>query len=280
MQTSRPDWTGSRLSLTRQGTTAVVRLFNPPHGFMDEAMESELMQALDMLENWKDGRVVVITGAEPGMFVRHYDVAVLQKRAQAMIERGKTFSMERPVPKSVIHHCFERIENSPLIFIAALNGTAMGGGFELALGCDIRLAQNGDHQLGLPELNLGLLPGAGGTQAMASLIGTGPALFNLLTAKVFSPQELLSAGLVSSCTDDVMAEAKRLASQIANVPFKACANIKKLVRNAPRWTHAEGLAAERTLFCDCMVDPLAQPLMEDVASGKRTIADKPASLKP
>jgi len=280
MQTSRPDWTGSRLSLTRQGTTAVVRLFNPPHGFMDEAMESELMQALDMLENWKDGRVVVITGAEPGMFVRHYDVAVLQKRAQAMIERGKTFSMERPVPKSVIHHCIERIENSPLIFIAALNGTAMGGGFELALGCDIRLAQNGDHQLGLPELNLGLLPGAGGTQAMASLIGTGPAMFNLLTAKVFSPQELLSAGLVSSCTDDVMAEAIRLASQIENVPFKACANIKKLVRNAPRWTHAEGLAAERTLFCDCMVDPLAQPLMEDVASRKRTIADKPASLKP
>jgi enoyl-CoA hydratase len=247
---------------------------------MDEAMESELMQALDTLENWKDGRVVVITGAEPGMFVRHYDVAILQKRSQAMLERGKSFSMARPVPKSVIHHCIERIENSPLIFIAALNGTAMGGGFELALGCDIRLAQNGDYQLGLPELNLGLLPGAGGTQAMASLIGTGPALFNLLTAKVFSPQELLSAGLVSACTDDVMAEALRLAGQIEAVPFRACANIKKLVRNAPRWSHSDGLAAERTLFCDCMVDPMAQPLMDDVVSGKRTIAEPPAPLKP
>jgi enoyl-CoA hydratase/carnithine racemase len=115
---------------------------------------------------------------------------------------------------------------------------------------------------------------------MASLIGTGPALFNLLTAKVFSPQELLSAGLVSSCTDDVVAEAMRLASQIENVPLKACANIKKLVRNAPRWSHDEGMAAERTLFCDCMVDPVAQPLMSDVVSGKRTIADPPASLKP
>jgi enoyl-CoA hydratase len=280
MQTSQADWTGSRLSLTRQGTTAIVRLFNPPQGFMDEAMESELMQALGTLEAWKDGRVVVITGAEPGMFVRHYDVAILQKRSQAMIERGKSFSVERPVPKSVIHHCIERIENSPLIFIAALNGTAMGGGFELALGCDIRLAQNGDYQLGLPELNLGLLPGAGGTQAMASLIGTGPALFNLLTAKVFSPQELLSAGLVSACTDDVMAEALRLASQIEAVPFRACANIKKLVRNAPRWSHADGLAAERTLFCDCMVDPMAQPLMDDVVSRKRTIAEPPAPLKP
>jgi enoyl-CoA hydratase len=213
------------------------------------------------------------------MFVRHYDVAILQKRSQAMIERGKSFSIERPVPRSAIHLCIERIENSPLIFIAALNGTAMGGGFELALGCDIRLAQNGDHQLGLPELNLGLLPGAGGTQAMASLLGTGPALFNLLTAKVFSPQELLSAGLVSSCSDDVMAEAMRLASQIEAVPFRACANIKKLVRNAPRWSHHEGMAAERTLFCDCMVDPMAQPLMDDVVSGKRTIADQPTPHK-
>lgn len=279
MHTSQSDWTGSRLSLTRQGTTAVVRLFNPPHGYMDEAMESELLRALDTLDNWEDGRVVVITGAEHGMFVRHYDVAILQKRSQAMIERGKSFSIERPVPRSAIHLCIERIENSPLIFIAALNGTAMGGGFELALGCDIRLAQNGDHQLGLPELNLGLLPGAGGTQAMASLLGTGPALFNLLTAKVFSPQELLSAGLVSSCSDDVMAEAMRLASQIEAVPFRACANIKKLVRNAPRWSHHEGMAAERTLFCDCMVDPMAQPLMDDVVSGKRTIADQPTPHK-
>ena len=279
MHTSQSDRTGSRLSLTRQGTTAVVRLFNPPHGYMDEAMESELLRALDTLDNWEDGRVVVITGAEPGMFVRHYDVAILQKRSQAMIERGKSFSIERPVPRSAIHLCIERIENSPLIFIAALNGTAMGGGFELALGCDIRLAQNGDHQLGLPELNLGLLPGAGGTQAMASLLGTGPALFNLLTAKVFSPQELLSAGLVSSCSDDVMAEAMRLASQIEAVPFRACANIKKLVRNAPRWSHHEGMAAERTLFCDCMVDPMAQPLMDDVVSGKRTIADQPTPHK-
>lgn len=279
MQTSRPDWTGSRLSLTRQGATAVVRLFNPPHGYMDESMESELTQALDTLEAWKDGRVVVITGAVPGMFVRHYDVGILQKRAQAMIERGKSFSVERPVPRSAIHLCIERIENSPLIFIAALNGTAMGGGFELALGCDIRLSQNGDHQLGLPELNLGLLPGAGGTQAMASLIGTGPALFNLLTAKVFSPQELLAAGLVSSCTDDVMTDAMRLAGQIEAVPARACANIKRLVRNAPRWRHEEGMAAERTLFCDCMVDPMAQPLMDDVVSGKRTIADPPTPLK-
>jgi enoyl-CoA hydratase/carnithine racemase len=209
--------------------------------------------------------------------VRHYDVAVLHQRAQAMRARGKTFSIERPVPQGGIHRCIERIDASPLVFIAAINGVAMGGGFELALGCDIRLAQSGDYQLGLPELNLGLLPGAGGTQAMAHLLGTGPALFHLLTAKVFNPQELLSLGLASACVDDVVAHAMQLAARIEAVPARACANIKRLVRNAPRWSRTEGLAAERTLFCDCMVDVAAQPLMAAVAQGERTIADRPQS---
>ena len=279
METQRKDWKGSRLSITQEDGVAVIHLFNPPHGFMDETMESELLKALDELQAWSAGRVVVITGGEPDVFVNHYDVSILQHRSKDMIERGKSFSIERPVPKSVIHRCIERIESSPLIFIAALNGTALGGGFELALGCDIRLAQDGDYQLGLPELNLGLLPGAGGTQAMASLIGTGPALFSLLTAKVFSPQELLSLRLVSMCSDDVMADAMMLTRQIQAVPSRACANIKKLVRNAPRWSHEHGLAAERTLFCDCMVDPDAQPLMKTVAIANRRITDKPVLHK-
>lgn len=276
MPSSQPDWTASRVALCRQGGTAILRLSNPPHGFMDEAMETELAQALDQLDAWPEGRVVVVTGGEPGMFVRHYDVAILHRRAQGMLSRGKTFSLDRPVPQGGIHRCIERIDASPLVFIAAINGVAMGGGFELALGCDIRLAQSGDYQLGLPELNLGLLPGAGGTQAMAALLGTGQALFHLLTAKVFNPQELLALGLVSGCSQDVLADALRLAQQIEAVPARACANIKRLVRNAPRWGRDEGLAAERTLFCDCMVDPQAQPLMADVARGERTIADKPA----
>ncbi len=274
-KTSQGDWAGSRVSLTLHGGTAVIRLYNPPVGCMDEAMEAELAQALDQLASWPEGRVVIITGRDAGMFVRHYDVGILHGRAEIMRARGKTFSLDRPVPQGGIHQCIERMDASPLIFIAALNGTAMGGGFELALGCDIRLAQSGDYQLGLPELNLGLLPGAGGTQAMAQLLGTGPALFNLLTAKVFSPQELLQLGVVSACADDVMARALELAAQIEAVPARACANIKRLVRNAPRWSRTEGLAAERTLFCDCMVDPAAEPLMAAVAHGGRSIAEKP-----
>jgi enoyl-CoA hydratase/carnithine racemase len=274
----REPWTGSRVALSYHGAIAVVRLFNPNQGLMDDTMEAELGQVLEQLDNpasWPEGRVVVLTGRDPGMFVRHYDVAILHARAGRMVERGKTFSLDKPVPEGGIHRCTERMDRSPLIFIAAINGVAMGGGFELALGCDIRVVQDGDFQVGLPELNLGLLPGAGGTQALAHLLGTGPALFYLLTAKVFAPRELLQLGLVSACVDDALAHALALAGQVAAAPARACAHIKTLVRQAPRWSRSEGLAAERTLFCDTMVDPAAQPLMAAVARGERTIADKP-----
>jgi enoyl-CoA hydratase len=240
---------------------------------MDEAMEAELALVLDRLEHWPQGRVVILTGRDPGVFIRHYDVAILHKRAQFFQAKGKKFSMDRPVPNGGIHDCLERIDKSPLIFIAAINGVAMGGGFELALGCDIRVVQEGDYQLGLPELNLGLLPGAGGTQALAELLGTSRSLFYLLTAKVFNPQEVLALGIASACVKDVLHSAHGLAQGIEAAPARACANIKRLVRNAGRWNKADGLAAERTLFCDCMVDPEALPLIEAVALGHRTIAD-------
>ena len=273
------EWTGARVSLSVQGPIAIVRFYNPPHGTMDEAMENELAQVLDRLDAWPDGRVVVLTGRDPGMFIRHYDVGVLHARAQHLIARGKTFSTDRPVPQGGIHRCLDRIDASPLIFIAAINGVAMGGGFELALGCDIRLVQEGEHALGLPEINLGLLPGAGGTQALARLLGTGQALFLILTGKVLRPQELVGLGLAAVCVDDVLANAMTLAAQLAAAPARACAHIKQLVRQAGRWSLAEGQAVERTLFCDCMVDPAAQPLMQAVAEHLRTIEDRPPPVR-
>ena len=184
MHANTGDWSGQRVSLSQHGGTAVLRLFNPPLGYMDETMESELAHALDRLERWPGARGVVLTGRDTGMFVRHYAVAVLHQRAQALRGRGKTFSLDRPLGPAGIHRCLERMDKSPLLFIAAINGVAMGGGFELALGCDIRLVQSGDHAMGLPELNLGLLPGASGTQVLARMLGTGQALSPLLTAKV------------------------------------------------------------------------------------------------
>jgi len=269
---------GTRVALSLHGAVAVVRLSNPPTGLMDDVMEAELEQVLAQLDDpavWPGGRVVVLTGGEPGVFVRHYDVAVLHQRGQALRARGKSFTLERPVPQAGIHRCIERIGHSPLIYIAAVNGTAMGGGFELALGCDLRVVQHGPHQLGLPELNAGLLPGATGTQVLARLLGPALALQSLLTARVFRPEELPPLGLAQACVDDALAHALQLAARLQAVPARACAHIKRLVRDAAHRPAAEGLAAERTLFCDCMVDPEAEPLMRAIAEGRRTLADAP-----
>jgi enoyl-CoA hydratase len=269
---------GLRVQCTLEGACAIVRLFNPKQGLMDEAMESELLQVLDLLHDgvcWPAGRVVILTGRDPGVFVRHYDVAVLHQRAQAMAARGKAFSIERPVPQGGVHRCIDRIEASSLIFIAAINGVAMGGGFELALACDLRVVQDGPYELGLPELNLGLLPGAGGTQALARLLGVSATLQLLLTARVLSPRELAELRLAGACVADALAQARAWAAQLQAVPARACAHIKRLVRSAGAWELEQGRAAERTLFCDCMVDPAALPLMADVAQGQRTIAQPP-----
>lgn len=168
---------GSRLTLQHDGDgVAVLRLSNPPEGFMDDAMENELERALDTIDSTPELRVIVITGATPGVFVRHFDVGVLEQRARALAARGLRFDPARPVPEATIHRCLRRIETSDRIFIAAINGAAMGGGFELALACNLRLAEDGNYPLGLPETNIGLLPGAGGTQRMTRLVGPGRAL--------------------------------------------------------------------------------------------------------
>ena len=242
MQTSISDWTGSRLSLTRQGKTAVVRLFNPPHGFMDELMESELTLALDTLEDWKDGRVVVITGATPDMFVRHYDVSILQKRSQAMTERGKSFSVERPVPKSVIHLCIDRIENSPLVFIAALNGTAMGGGFELALGCDIRIAAD-TAKMAPGFAKRGILPESGGTWLLPRIVGYARAAEIAFTGRTLMADECLELGLVNAVVpaDQLMDSVREMAGEIASNAPLAVRAIKRMMRAAETETFEQNV---------------------------------------
>ena len=272
------NWAGTRVALDFEGATAIVRCFNPDQGLMDEAMEEELLQVMQRLAAWPEGRVVIVTGGQPGVFIRHYDVAVLQARASAMRARGMAFSRERLVPRAGIHEVIDAIGRSPLIFIAALNGTAMGGGFELALGCDLRVVQDGDYALGLPEVNLGLLPGAGGTQALTALLGESRAMEYMLLGRVLAPAEVVALGLAQACVPDALAHGRELARQILLRPARACAHIKTLVRGLRGESPAQREGLERTFFCDCMVDDGAQSLMRDVGAGVRRIEQPPPPL--
>ncbi len=165
---------GERVRLERDGQhIAVVTMVNDAGGCLDDASERELEAALDAIDadpgsaRWSSPA----RGGQGVVFVRHYDVRTLEARARKMAARGLAFSLERPVPESGYLRCLRRIEESPRPFVAAIDGVAMGGGFELALACDLRLAQAGEYPIGLPEVNIGLLPGAGGTQRLTRLVG-------------------------------------------------------------------------------------------------------------
>lgn len=268
---------GTRVAVGRIGRhVAVMRLANPPMGFMDDESERELEIALDAIDGEPELRVVIVTGGQDGVFVRHYDVGVLEQRARAMQARGLRFGIERLVPESRIHRCYRRIEASHRIFIAGINGAAMGGGFELALACDLRVALDGDYRIGLPETNIALLPGAGGTQRMTRLLGAGRALEAMLFGNTFTPREASDLGLVNRCVDrDLLGHCVALADALLRRHPAAIAHVKRLVRNPSGASYEQMLGEERTLFCDLMVSQRTLDDLTEFNRSGRPISDAP-----
>ena len=276
MSVSTEQGTGGTVTLERDGVVACLTLSNPPEGYMDVAMEAALAAHVEALEADDTIRSVVLTGGQDGVFVRHYDVSLIEQRGRKLAERGMQFSTDRPVPEAPIHGTLRRMQDSGKAYVAALNGTAMGGGFELALACDVRLVQDGPYHLGLPEINLGILPGAGGTQRLPRLIGHAWAARMMLLGDTLTPREAVSCGFAMALTDGpVLPDAMSVAHRLAAKPAKALAHIKRLLRSAGDTPLDEALAAERTLFCDLMISDDAIALMADWTDGKRTIRDDP-----
>ena len=259
-----PVFDGHRVRLRHGTAVAVVEFFNPDNGCFDPASETELTMVLDLLDAMQQLRVLVLTGGERGVFIRHYDLQTLHDIAARLHQKGVQFSKERPVPEAAFPRVVRRLAEAHYVTIAAINGVAMGGGLELALACDIRIAQDGDYPIGLPELSAGILPGAGGTQRMSKMLGPGRTLYNLLTGRMYSPAEAQQAGLVDECVPDAMQRALVLADHISALPAKACAHAKFLVRNVGNVPPDLGLAHERTLMCDCLVDPASMALVKQV----------------
>jgi enoyl-CoA hydratase/carnithine racemase len=264
---------GERVRLERDGEhIAVVTMVNDAGGCLDDASERELAAALDAIDADAALRAVVVTGRGQGVFVRHYDVRTLEARGRRLAARGLAFSTDRPVPESPYLQCLRRIETHRLPFVAAIDGVAMGGGFELALACDLRLAQAGDYPIGLPEVNIGLLPGAGGTQRLTRLVGPGVAMRSLLLGRTWAPARAAELGLVDEVVDGpVLPAALALARELAARHPRAVSHVKRLVRMAASQGLDAGLAAERTLFCDLLVDADSIALMARMNAGELPI---------
>lgn len=258
-----------QLRIERPGPVATIIITNPPMGYMDAATVPELDAATAELEADPGVRAVVITGGLPGVFIRHYSVHELERLSRNLRQQGVQVDPARLLPERDLDRVFRRMETMPKPVIAAINGLAMGGGFELTLACDLRIAEEGDYEVGLPEVKVGILPGAGGTQKLARLVGMPRALEMTLRGRTVSPAEALALGIVHEVVPagGSVARARELAGEIATRSARAVAHIKRLVRMTPETPLADGLALERTLFLDLLVSDEALDLMSRMNAG-------------
>jgi enoyl-CoA hydratase len=166
-------------------------------------------------------KAVVITGSGKA-FVAGADIAEMVNKTP---EEASNFSRRG-------QKTFQSIVNHPVPVIAAINGFALGGGLELAMACDFRIAST-YAKFGQPEVNLGLIPGYAATQRLSRLVGMGTALFMLTTGEMINAEEALRMGLVQKLTepDKLMEEAVRLANVIASKGPKAVKTVKSVTRN-------------------------------------------------
>ena len=146
------------------------------------------------------------------------------------------------------HEAFRKMENTPLVFIAAIAGHCLGGGLELALACDLRFAAEGSYQIGLPEVNLGLFPGSGGTQRLPRLVGLSRGLDMIANAKTFKPAEAKEVGIVDQLFPDAAAcraGAIEYAARLAAGPGVAIGHAKLAITQGYGAPLDMGLAIER-----------------------------------
>jgi enoyl-CoA hydratase/carnithine racemase len=216
-------------------SVASVILDNPPANSYDLAVMQKFAADVDEAIASEAG-VVVVRSAGEKFFSAGADVMrFLEGDVEANMEMIRTSQA-----------AFGRMAAAEQVFIAHIAGHALGGGLEIALACDIRLASPGGYKLGTPEVTLGLLPGNGGTQRLTRLIGPARAMELLLTGRTFGPDEALQWGLVSALLEaDAVGE---YAERLAAGPKLAIAAIKRCVHEGGQLPLEQGLALEADLM--------------------------------
>ncbi|MCT2371519.1 enoyl-CoA hydratase/isomerase family protein [Pseudomonas aeruginosa] len=250
------------LRIEQRGRVLQVLLDNPPANFLTTAVMQELADLLDDLEQRQDIGAVILSGAADGVFLTHFDVDEIE-RAVAPI----TFSMPawltrlllesesllRHLPgarkllrrtllagvadMNLFHEVTAHMRRMDKVFIAAINGLALGGGCELALACDLRLMAEDDQVerfLGQPEVLIGLIPGGGGTQMLARSLGVARALELCLEGQLLEPRQALALGLVNGLApaEELLEAADALAQRLSRRSPQAVHLIKRSIYQA------------------------------------------------
>lgn len=238
----------------------------------EQALNALNSEVLDDLDKVIDGidleivRAVVLTGAGEKSFVAGADIGEMSTLTKA---EGEAFGKKG-------NDIFRKIETCPIPFIAAVNGFALGGGCEISMSCDIRIASD-SAMFGQPEVGLGITPGFGGTQRLARIVGPGMAKQLIYTARNIKADEALRIGLVNAVypAAELMEQAEKMASTIAgNAPIavRAC---KKAINEGLELPMDEAIALEEKLFGSCFE---SEDQREGMANFLRK-KDDPAKVK-
>jgi len=225
----------------RHGPVAIVELNAPPANTYTYEMMLQLDTAILELRMDQEMHAIVIRGAGEKFFSAGADIHML---ATADPTFKYYFCLHA-------NETLLRLENTPKLVIAALNGHAIGGGLEIAMACDLRIACRDAGRIGLPEVNLGVLPGTGGTQRLPRLVGKGRAMELTLTGSTFSFEEALEMGLVTAIferdgfVDEVLAYARQFCPP--QKASRAVGSIKRSIQTGTEIPIAEALAVEREL---------------------------------
>jgi enoyl-CoA hydratase len=204
---------------------------------LDVSTLSDLRDRLQEVAADDDVRAVILTGAGEKAFVAGADIKYM---SGLDVEQAKAWG-------GLGHEVGRLLETMPKPTIAAVNGFALGGGCELALACDIRYAASG-AKLGQPEVNLGIIPGWGGTQRLARVCGLGVAKELIFTGRTVDADEALLIGLVNGVHDPVLDKAREVAALLASKSPIALREMKQLANRALGGDHAANLAAEGESF--------------------------------
>ena len=215
------------ITLALDGALAVCTLSRPPVNAIDEAWLARLDQALATVEGAPGVGALLLRSTERA-FCAGADLALMRSRMDSADGRGRFVAFVREIQR-----VFARLERLPQVTLAEIGASALGGGLELALSCDLRIAAD-DARLGLPETRLGLLPGAGGTQRLTRIAGEATAKRLILGAEVVSGAQAAALGIVqwSAPAAELAGRARALAAEIAALPASAIAQAKRCITAA------------------------------------------------
>jgi len=289
------------IEVEQQGRVLLARLHGGPRGELGPEIAADLEALVTRAERDDSVGAVVITGTHPERFVGHAHLPWLQEAgaasphvtprmsaaavAIARITRrlpgGRSLASPTPLDGVIqlvdLHKTFTRMNRSGAVFIAALNGSALGVGSELALACDYRLMASGDAFIGQPEILLGFPPGGGGTQRLARLVGEHQALKLMLEGEGVTPDKALDIGYVDEvlASDDLLDRALELGAHLAQRVKSAVAGVKRAAYIGGSLDLEAGLRVENAQFFSTITGHDSQQIMLDYIRQTDATGDLP-----